>query len=644
MSAWAASRTGCRRLVYAIALVAAPWAGASPFTETPPTSAGELAFAVAPVGGIVLDIVGANGNRISGQITADSLPGSANYNFSPVNLGTLGGFNDALTGQLGGGIGEMALRLTVSDWDNAAGELDFNAHSLRVNGIGFGNPSAAPAQATNDAGTPGGAGISAGGFRNNLLDTGWLLNTDAATLAAILAAIDAADQVTIDYTDASGNANVADFSRGVDAATAGLTLGPVLMVSLPNVARTPTQRQIAGTLEANAGAGNALDAARTTIVALGDAASQRAALDALAGRIAYMAGDSAIAAARAQGFNIDARIDDRRRGRAADGGRLTLALADDPLGVRDPWAWQVIDDQPGTANDASVAPAMPDDRRWRVFATGSLTFADSDASPGASSAQLGADTTTAGLTVGLDTRIDARTAVGIALGFAEADSDFDDGSTFDSQSVSLSLYATHSFNDRWHLDAAAAYTYADMSLDRRVVLPGINRTAEGDTHGHALSTQARLVYEAQAGPWTISPQTSVRYTDAVIDGYSESGGGGLGLSYDDQRARSLTWSLGATVERTWTWGRGRAVTPYAGVALEAELLDDARSIRTAFAGDPATPFVTFTDGPDDLYGRARAGLTTSLGGGWSAYADYSTLLAHEETEAHTVFGGLRYSF
>jgi uncharacterized protein YhjY with autotransporter beta-barrel domain len=637
---------GVRIISLLVVLGGGTRAAATAFTETSPTAGGESPFTLAPVGGIVFDGIGLNGNRVISQLTASALAGNANYNSSPVTLGTQNGFTDAITDELGGGFEELAFRLTANDWDNAAGELDFNAHTLRLNGIDVGNPSTVVAQATNDAGTPGGAGFSGGGFRNNQLDTGWLLVSDPAVLAAVFAAIEADDQIDFDYTDTSSNGNGIDFSRGVDAAGAGLTLGPVLIQTLENVANTPTQREVGRALDAQAGAGNDLETVLTTILTLPAAADKRAALDAVAGRIAFMAGDSAIGAAETQGFNLDSRLSALRRGEAPASSGLQLAYADDPLGVRGGWARYVSDEAGDVMDDA--APALPLGRApgglpedpYGLFALGSLTVSDT----AGSAAQVGSEVLAAGITLGFDARLDEQTVLGLALGFGDNDTDFDDDSSFAAESYTLSLYATRTLGESWYVDGAVGLTYSEAETTRRIVLPGIDRTARGETQGLAWSAMGRVVYEAEFDGWTLAPETSLRYADATIDGYTERDAGGLSLSFDDQHAESLVWSLGATLRRSFALNERATLTPYVGLSLESELLDDSRTITTAFAGDPTTPFATFTDSPDRTFGRARLGVTGRLGRNLSAYADYATLVGHDDTDAHQFFAGLRWGF
>ena len=120
--------------------VTAGLACATPFTETSPTSAGPTPFPVAPVGGVVVDLVGTNGNRVVIQLPSSSLPqGMQFFPVSPTVLGTVPGFTDVVTDQLGGQLAEAAVRLTVYDFDNAVGEFDFGESVYILNGLTFDN-------------------------------------------------------------------------------------------------------------------------------------------------------------------------------------------------------------------------------------------------------------------------------------------------------------------------------------------------------------------------------------------------------------------------------------------------------------------------------------------------------------------------
>src|SRR5262249_20525206 len=131
----------------------------TPFTMTSPTSRGELPSGVTPVGGIVLDLVGINGRRLVAQLPASSLfrgmfdTGTpAAFRGNPGTIGIQPGSPLPILAALGGGLPEVAVRVTLFDGDTAAGEFDFKDNELLLNGVAIGNFSDVPTQETTEDG------------------------------------------------------------------------------------------------------------------------------------------------------------------------------------------------------------------------------------------------------------------------------------------------------------------------------------------------------------------------------------------------------------------------------------------------------------------------------------------------------------
>src|SRR5262245_40339644 len=164
------------------------------FTLTSPTSRGELPAGVTPVGGIVLDLVGASGRRVVSQLAASQLFRGMFDDGTPAeslgNPGTIGvqtGLTPALLDALGGGLTEAAVRLSLLDGDTAAGEFDFHDNVLLLNGVAVGDFSDAATQETTPDGRRALSDNPAGGFRNDRLDTGFFYTADPAVLADLFA-------------------------------------------------------------------------------------------------------------------------------------------------------------------------------------------------------------------------------------------------------------------------------------------------------------------------------------------------------------------------------------------------------------------------------------------------------------------------
>ena len=91
-------------LAIASAVVLATSASATPFTTTSPTG-GVLPSSVTAVGGVVIDLTGANGNRVVSQVAAGTeYVGSPDATNNPLLFATQNGFDSSVVAALGGGI------------------------------------------------------------------------------------------------------------------------------------------------------------------------------------------------------------------------------------------------------------------------------------------------------------------------------------------------------------------------------------------------------------------------------------------------------------------------------------------------------------------------------------------------------------
>jgi hypothetical protein len=199
---------------------------AVPFTEISPTSEGALPTGTTKVGGIVFDAVGLNGNRLVAQKAAGSLfVGYATSN--PQVIGTQTGMTSGLLSLLGGGFSELAVRVTLSDGDSAAGNFDYNSNTFLINGFTIGNWSSVNALSTNAAGTTSGT-FSGGGFRDNTLDTGWFYTTNTSLLSSVYSSIFGSGQVVYSLNDISAGDNYYDFTQGVDGGLINTEVAPTV--------------------------------------------------------------------------------------------------------------------------------------------------------------------------------------------------------------------------------------------------------------------------------------------------------------------------------------------------------------------------------------------------------------------------------
>ena len=225
-------------LVAALA-TAVPFATASAqFTYNSPTGQA-LPSAVTIVGGIVVDFIGLNGNRVVAQRAASGLFVGNTPNTTTFSIGTQTGFDAALLGTLGGGIAQAAFRVTLFDGDTRSGNFDFNNNWLLVNGIRVGNFSGVSTIETSGTGEAVGAGNIANGFGNNILNTGFFHLTDATALSNIFASL-SSGSIVYGYEDSDPGDQFLDFTRGVDGGLIDTNVPPVVVPPGNNVVPEPS--------------------------------------------------------------------------------------------------------------------------------------------------------------------------------------------------------------------------------------------------------------------------------------------------------------------------------------------------------------------------------------------------------------------
>lgn len=205
---------------------------AASFTLDSPTSAGTLPSGVSPIGGIVSDFVGLNGNRVVSQLSADSLfSGFVGATENPLEIGTQSGFSSSVTGALGGGIAEASFRITLFDGDTAPGNFDFNFNTLLVNGLNFGNFSDVQTVETDAVGN-----VLSGpdaGFENNDLDTGFFSSNDSVLLSNLFSSLTATETLAFELDDVDPGDQFFDFTQGIDASLIEIGSGPVVTPGTP---------------------------------------------------------------------------------------------------------------------------------------------------------------------------------------------------------------------------------------------------------------------------------------------------------------------------------------------------------------------------------------------------------------------------
>lgn len=221
------------KLSLAVLLAVSGGAMASTFTSTSSTGLDVTTVGASTIGGVVLDLVGVNNVHVVSQLSASSLFVGGTY--GDITIGTQTGFTSSILSSLGGGLSKVGVRLSLYDGDNAAGNFDFNDNLLKVNGLDFGNWSLVNAQNTDALGVVTANGMSGGGFRDDLLDTGWFSVTDSALLSSFYSSL-AGGSVSYVMDKLDSDYQYYDFTQGIAGSLLNVGQGPTTVGNVPEPA------------------------------------------------------------------------------------------------------------------------------------------------------------------------------------------------------------------------------------------------------------------------------------------------------------------------------------------------------------------------------------------------------------------------
>ena len=254
--------------------------------------------------------------------------------------------------------------------------------------------------------------------------------------------------------------------------------------------------------------------------------------------------------------------------------------------------------QANGANSAQVSD------RFTAFMSASVSTGDIKQSLNGA----GADYTGYTIVGGADYRVIDSLRVGAALSYGKNDADIDDSrGELDASGLSLIGYASYGEQTGFYADVAGGHTWIDFDNDRKIVIGALSRLAQSETDGKQWSIAARTGYNFDLTPVIIGPSVEYHFYDLDVDGYSETGAGGLNMTIDDMEFKSQTIWLGAKASMPIVSGNG-VIEPHASVHWVKELDDEGFLVGTQFT-EGVLPFLTPIDARDKEYARANIGVT-----------------------------------
>ena len=256
------------------------------------------------------------------------------------------------------------------------------------------------------------------------------------------------------------------------------------------------------------------------------------------------------------------------------------------------------------------------------------------------------------ISIGADYRFTDQFVTGLAVTYSNANANFQksinvSGGKMAEQGYSGSIYSTY-FLDNVYIDGIFSYTKRDYDIDRNIVIPSldIRRKASADTDSDQYAANLGIGYNFRTKGFELNPYAQVSYTRLEIEGYSESGAGGLNMSVDNQDSESLESVLGASATYAWSQPFG-ILKPLLRAEWHHEFKENSHTIETRFVNDISrdTNILKIrTDKPDRDFATVGIGLTGVFDSGLQVFATYETLLAQQNTSSHKFRAGLRLAF
>ena len=118
----------------------------------------------------------------------------------------------------------------------------------------------------------------------------------------------------------------------------------------------------------------------------------------------------------------------------------------------------------------------------------------------------------------------------------------------------MGAYGTY-FRQAFYIDGQAGYGWNNFDNSRRIVFPGIDRTATSSPSGSQVTAYGGTGYDFNFGSWTVGPSLTFQYLWMGVNGYTESGADSLNLQVDRQTTESYQGSAG--IKGSWNWKRDK---------------------------------------------------------------------------------------
>jgi len=332
-------------------------------------------------------------------------------------------------------------------------------------------------------------------------------------------------------------------------------------------------------------------------------------------------------AANMQRFNLGDRMFQIQQGMTGFVSPITPVPPPPPTGK------EITEGKGAEGKAPPPAPQPGPTNRWGVWANGWGDFVHLDST----SAALGYNFTTGGMSAGVDYLITDHFAVGLFGGYSHTWVNFNPSGSATVNTGRGGLYATY-FQQGWWVDTAVWGGGSNYSTSRQ----GILGMANGSSSGWELSTFGDAGYDFHCGDLAFGPTVSMQYTKVHLDGFGETGSL-VPLNIHGDSQDSLRTDVGGQAYYRWRVG-SIPVIPNLRLAWEHEYFYSNLPIT---ASAPALNGATATfNGPNE--GHDSLIINANIAVQWTpriwTTIGYDGQVARDHYNSNAVTGTFSFSF
>ncbi len=267
-----------------------------------------------------------------------------------------------------------------------------------------------------------------------------------------------------------------------------------------------------------------------------------------------------------------------------------------------------------------------------------------------------------GLDLGIDWLRSETTVLGVVLGLDRRDYEFAaeaPGVNFTPQRRSgsadvdqtmLSLFASFALGSASYIDFSGGLGWTDGDYRRtsvfqesRRMVAQTNTDVRGSADGRVRWLSVDAGRDFSRADWSFGLFGGATWARSTIDAYSEVdvSGSGLAMRFEGIERSSLLGIAGARAAYTFSTSTG-VLVPQLQLQWQNEFDDDAETVDASFLLDgDGTRFRLVGDRPDRSFAELSLSVAAVFGAGWSAFFDYSRLLANDDLDRDAFSLGLR---